>query len=120
VPSRLRFLPLAAAVAACVGPPAPDVDLCRDVIVRLCATPVCDQTTRALGVDPASCEATLVARTGCKDDFAFTTPTKNRWLECRASLVRASSAQPVKAPCDAVAELFSNCPDVVGFLNGQK
>ncbi len=116
--SRLRFLLLAA--AACVGPPAPDVDLCRDVIVRLCFTPLCDQTVSALNLDPAVCEETLVARTACRDDFTFSTPSRNRWLECRASLVRATSAQQSKPPCDAVAELFTNCPDVVGFLNGQK
>jgi hypothetical protein len=118
VHSRLRFLLLA--VAACVGPPAPDVDLCRDVIVRVCVAPLCDQTVTALGVEATTCEATLVTRTGCKDDFTFSTPSRNRWLECRGSLVRASSSQQVKPPCDAVAELFSNCPDVVGFLNGQK
>lgn len=105
-------------LAACQGPPAPDAALCRDVISRLCLGPVCDVTTQQLRPGDA-CQDTLTARTGCgNDDFTFTTPTRDRFLECRQPLVRLSSSHLVPPGCENVAEMFSSCPDVVKFYGG--
>ncbi len=105
-------------LCACQGPPAPDAALCRDVIQRLCLSPVCGVTQTQLQPGD-SCDATLTARTGCgNDDFAFTTPTRDRFLECRLPLVRLSTSHLVPPGCDNVAEMFSSCPDVVRFFGG--
>lgn len=104
---------------ACVGPPAPDVEVCRDLITRLCLGPVCDVTTSALHVDASTCEPSLLTKTGCDaDEFSFSTPSRDRILECRQPLVRASSARLIKPGCDDVSETLSTCPDLVAFLKG--
>jgi hypothetical protein len=115
----MRPVAFALLLCACLGPPAPDVELCRDVISRLCLGPVCEAALSALTVEPATCEATLLARTGCSDDaFAFSVPTRNRVLECRIPLVRVSTARLVHPWCDDVAEALSTCPDLALFLKG--
>lgn len=105
--------------AGCHGPDAPDAVLCRDVVTRLCLGPVCTAVASSLSVTADDCEATLLSRTGCgADSFAFTTPDRARFLECRRPLVRASDSTYVKAPCPDVDELFATCPDVTAFLKG--
>lgn len=104
---------------ACAGPPAPDAALCRDVITRLCVAPVCGRAVTALSVGAEGCEATLLGRTGCDDDdFAFTTPTRARFVECREPLVSATTTTGVKAPCEDVDRFLSGCADVQAFLKG--
>ncbi len=106
-------------LCACVGPPAPDVELCRDVITRLCAEPVCSGVTAKLNTPAMGCEAELQRRSGCDvAEFAFTTPTRDRVLECRLPLVRESNLVVAHPPCEYVDETFRNCPDLVGFLGG--
>jgi hypothetical protein len=106
---------------ACAGPPAPDVELCHDVITRLCLGPVCDVAKSALTVDETTCEETLTTRTGCGlDGFAFKVPSRERFLECRQPLVRTSTSRLTKPGCDEVGEALSTCPDLVLFLKGAK
>lgn len=114
-----RAAPLLLLGLSCVGPDAPDVEVCRDVITRLCLGPVCGVTSTKLNVNEAGCEATLQARTGCdRTEFAFATPARARVLECRLPLVRESTSRLVKASCENVEESFRICPDLVGFLGG--
>lgn len=104
---------------SCAGPEAPDAAVCRDVITRVCFGPVCDVTTQKLSVEAASCETTLLMRTGCgSDGFAFTSPTRAQVLDCRVPLLRQGSSQKVKASCADVAEVFSDCPELVRLLGG--
>lgn len=106
-------------LAGCVGPPAPDAELCRDVIVRLCAEPPCVSAATRLALPAMDCEATLEARAGCgATDFAFTTPTRERVLECRLPLVRESPDRSAHPSCEYVDETVRNCPDLVVFLGG--
>lgn len=117
----VRVLPLLVAVllASCAGPDAPDVAICRDLVTRLCLGPVCEATTTKLGVDASNCEATLTMRTGCgSDSFSFTTPTRAQVLDCRVPLLRQGASQKVRPSCADVAEVFTDCPDLVRFLGG--
>jgi hypothetical protein len=115
------LLALSALLAGCVGPPAPDAALCRDVITRLCLGPVCPTTQSSLSLPADGCEATLLERTGCgSDEFAFTRPDRARVLECRRPLVRVSSSTFVKAPCPDVDAFFATCPDLTTFLSGSR
>ncbi len=101
--------------AACVGPPAPDAALCRDVVDRLCAAPRCAPVDAQLAVDD-SCVATLLSRTHCDaDDFVFDVPNRRRWLDCRSVLVR-SSVTAQHPDCSDVAQFFSTCTDATSFL----
>jgi hypothetical protein len=112
-------LPFVLFLSACVGPPAPDVEICRDVISRVCAQPVCTSAAVQLNLPTMDCEATLQTRTTCADvNFTFTSPTRNRFLECRLPLVRESTTVGAKPSCDNVDESFRNCPDLVRFLGG--
>lgn len=114
---RPAFLVLSL-LAACSGPPAPDAVLCRDLVHRVCQPPLCAVVATQLAPGDA-CESTLLARTGCgSDDFAFTTPSRAHFLECRAPLVRLSNSADVPPGCDNVAEALSSCPDLVTFLKG--
>jgi hypothetical protein len=113
---------LVLAASACVGPPAPDAAVCRDMIHRICIPPKCSSTA-ALGLDAgsgnASCEATLQARTGCdSDDFAFTTPSRDRVLECRVPLLHAGKDPEQHPDCLDVDQLITECQDVTRFLQG--
>jgi hypothetical protein len=111
-------LPLVVLLSACVGPPAADAELCRDLITRLCLGPRCALVDSQLVVDD-TCEPTLLERTGCgADDFAFVAPSRPRVLECRLPLIRVSVSHGVQPGCDNVAETFANCPELVSFLGG--
>ncbi len=102
----------------CSGPEASDAVLCQDVIQRLCAGPRCGVVEERLGVKD-DCDGTLVARARCApDDFVFTTPSRDRWLECRAPLVRQGTLRTAVPGCDNVSEVLSSCPDVEAFLKG--
>lgn len=106
----------AALLCACSGSPAPDAALCEDVIIRFCLARTCPGVDEVLA-PRGDCQATVLARTGCDaQDFAFTTPSRDRVLTCRLPLVRRSTS-PEKAPtCDEVAEVQSACPDLIQFL----
>ncbi len=105
-------------LASCVGPAASDADLCLDVITRLCHAPVCDETLSRLSVDAGVCEETLLARTGCgAAEFAFSSPSRDRVLECRTPMALESSSRFAKPTCEAVTEVLT-CLDVVAFLKG--
>jgi hypothetical protein len=104
---------------SCAGPEAPDAAVCRDIITRLCLGPICESATTKLGVDAANCEATLLTKTGCgAETFAFTAPTRAQVLDCRVPLLRQGASQKVKPSCADVAEVFTDCPDLVRFLGG--
>lgn len=114
-----RAAPVLLLCLSCVGPEAPDVEVCRDIITRLCLGPVCSVTTTKLNVNETTCETALQARTGCdQPGFAFSTPARARVLECRLPLVRESTSRLVKASCENVEESFRICPDLIGFLGG--
>lgn len=107
------------ALVSCVGPEAPDVELCRDVIDRLCAAPFCDQVPAKLSVSQDGCALALRQRTGCDDGgFTFTEPTRARVLECRLPLVRDEDNRSAHPTCDYVDESMRICPDLVTFLGG--
>ena len=109
---------MAILASACAGEPAPDPILCRDTIDRLCPASPC-ASVNSLLPPGANCRATLLQRTGCgADAFAFTAPTRERFLECREPLVRRSAAVGATATCAEVEEAFGNCPDFVEFLGG--
>ena len=102
---------------SCVGPEAPDVAICRDVIQRLCNPPRCSSTS-VLNIDTA-CDITLQQRTGCdNDDFAFSAPTRDRVLECRVGLVRAGTNTSTHPDCLDVDTMLTECPDVTRWLQG--
>ena len=115
-----RPILLAALAVACAGPEAPDAAVCQDSIHRLCLAPVCSRVVDTLAVTgDASCETTLLQRTGCGDAaFTFTTPTRERFLECRSPLLRGGPDRNDRATCADVEESFDRCPDVVTFFNG--
>lgn len=105
-------------LAGCVGPAASDAELCRDVITRLCQAPLCDEAQRSLSVDAGVCEETLLAQTGCgAAEFSFSTPSRQRVLECRAPMALESSARSAKPTCGAVSEVL-RCLDLLAFLKG--
>ncbi len=106
-------------LCACVGPPAPDVEICRDIIARVCLEPVCGSVAAKLSLPVMGCETDLQARTGCGDgEFAFTTPSRNRVLDCRLPMVRESTTRQTHPSCEYIDESLRNCPDLVKFLGG--
>ena len=113
-------LPLLLSLSACVGPPAPDPELCRDVIERVCASRSgCSPATTRLNLPAEDCVATLATRAGCDAaEFTFTTPSRDRVLECRLPLVRESTTRGAAPSCDYVDETLRLCPDLVTFLGG--
>ncbi len=113
----MRWLPVMV-LLACSGPEASDVALCRDYIHRVCQPTVCDSVTPlfAAGTD---CETALLAQSKCKaDDFTFTTPSRDRFLECRLPLVRAGDNVESHPDCLDVSDSFTQCPEVVTMLDG--
>lgn len=118
-PASLRLLatlPALAAALACVGPPAPDAAVCQDAIDRLCMAPLCPAVESVVD-GGAACEDTLLARTGCgTDDFAFAGLPRERFLQCRAILLRAGEATGTHPACRDVDEMFFLCGDVEAFL----
>ncbi|HYH97876.1 hypothetical protein [Hyalangium sp.] len=117
---RLLALGLLAWVCACSGPPAPDAALCQDVITRMCLARTCTGVNEQLVLGNMDCQSTLQERTGCGgEDFAFSSPSRERVLRCRLPLVRQST-DPAKAPtCEDVDEVLEDCPDLIGFLGGR-
>jgi hypothetical protein len=104
---------------SCVGPPAPDHEICRDVIARFCAEPTCVTAQTRLNLPAVDCAVALEARTGCaSSDFTFTSPTREEVLTCRLPLVRESAMRSAKPPCEYVDETIRNCPNLVAFLGG--
>jgi hypothetical protein len=111
---------LSAAIAAgCSGPPAPDVEICRDFIHRLCLPAVCPAAVTALSVG-TNCEADLLSRTHCfQDDFTFPDPPgRDRVLQCRLPLLREGLDRGQHPSCQDVSDLVDLCPDVVAWLGG--
>lgn len=105
-------------LVACSGPAAPDAAVCQDVIHRLCIEPLCDEVQNGLAPGD-DCEGSLRANTGCGDEgFAFSSPGRDQFLQCRGTLVR-DGVEPDRAPsCDDVAAMFTQCPELVGFFKG--
>jgi hypothetical protein len=119
---RVRsFLPSALLLAfagACAGPEASDAALCRDVIHRVCLAPRCAVVDVRLGVGD-DCEVTLLGRTGCADEsFALGSISRDRFLDCRASLLSGGDGVEQHPPCQSVSEMFDRCPEMAPFLNG--
>ena len=115
----MRSFASALVVLSCSGPAAPDVAICRDVIGRVCMAPLCDAVPARLAVDAGSCEATLLARSGCSNEaFAFTSPSRVEVLDCRVPLLRQGASQMTHPSCADVSEVFTDCPQVVRFLGG--
>jgi hypothetical protein len=111
--------PILLLLLSCVGPPAPDHEICRDIIARLCAEPTCTTAATRLNLPAMDCAATLEARTGCTTaDFTFTSPTREEVLTCRLPLVRESAMRDAHPPCEYVDETVRNCPNLVVFLGG--
>lgn len=110
------------AFVACAGPPAPDGAICRDMIHRICIPPKCSSVSNLNldgGTGNASCESILQVRTGCdSDDFEFTTPSRDRVLECRVPLLRAGKDIEQHPDCLDVDQLIYECQDVTRFLQG--
>jgi hypothetical protein len=107
-------------VSACVGPAAPDVEVCRDLVHRLCLPAACPQVI-PLFPSGLSCDAQLLANSGCdKDDFAFSIPTREQFLSCRVPLLHAGQSAETHPSCDDVAQSFEQCPDMVRLLSGMK
>lgn len=112
----LAALPALVTALACVGPPAPDAAVCQDVIDRLCKAPLC-QAMGSVADAGTACEDTLLARTGCgTDDFAFAGLPRERFLQCRAILLRAGQATGAHPACRDVDAMFFLCGDVEAFL----
>ncbi len=115
----VRAAVLSVLLLSCVGPPAPDHEICRDVITRFCAEPVCTTAATRLSLPEMDCVATLEARTGCGTaDFNFTSPTREEVLTCRLPLVRESDNRGAHPSCEYVDEAIRNCPNLVVFLGG--
>lgn len=117
---RLLVLGPLACLLACSGPPAPDAALCQDVISRVCLARTCAGVSEQLALGNNDCQGLLLQRTGCGDDaFAFTEPSRERFLSCRQPLVKRST-DPGKAPtCEEVGAVMTDCPDVIDFLGGR-
>ena len=111
---------IAVGAIGCSGPEAPDAAVCRDVIHRLCHAPRCPSVDDVLAPGD-DCEGTLLERSGCSDDaFVFTTPDRQRFLECRGTLVH-SGTDPEAAPaCTDVDAMLNECGEVASLLKGAK
>ena len=106
-------------LSGCEGPPAPDVEVCRDSIHRLCVPNLCPAAAALFST--GDCEATLRANTGCAGDgFVFTSPDRAHFLNCRVALLRAGQNSDQHPDCDDVNESFDRCPDVQRFFAGKK
>lgn len=103
-------------LVGCSGPPAPDAAVCRDVIHRLCLEPRCAVVDERIA--PGSdCEQALLQRTGCGDDaFEFASPSRERFLECRGTLIRSGNDPEKAPPCEDVEATFDQCEEFTRFL----
>lgn len=107
-------------LTACSGPEAPDAAVCRDVVTRLCQTSACPGVAEQLppGLD---CEATLLARTGCgAEEFTFSSPTRERVLDCREPLIRVGTTTERPPSCEDTFQFVVDCPDVMTFFRGEE
>ncbi|MCP3139173.1 hypothetical protein [Pyxidicoccus xibeiensis] len=105
-------------LAACSGPDAPDAAVCQDVVIRLCQTAACPGVSDGLGV-PIPCESTLLERTGCgAEEFTFSTPTRERFLDCREPLLSRGTTTERPPACEDTTRLLTTCPDVADFFRG--
>ena len=105
----------------CAGPPAHDVEVCRDYITRLCIPMVCPSVI-PLFQTGLSCEAMLLNKSGCSnDEFVFgAAPSRERFLACRAPLLRAGQGSQTHPNCEDVVESFAVCPEVKRLMEGLK
>ncbi|MCY1016709.1 hypothetical protein [Pyxidicoccus sp. MSG2] len=103
-------------LTACSGPSAPDAAVCQDVVNRLCQTATCP------GVGPqlapgSDCQFSLEERTGCgAEDFAFTAPSRERFLDCRELLLSNGTTTETPTSCDDAVRFLNQCQDVAGFF----
>ncbi len=96
------------------------MEVCRDVIDRLCIEP-CSGASLRLSLPETGCAEALRARTGCDaDGFTFSSPDRARVLECRLPLVRESDQRLAVPSCSLVDEALTTCPDLVTFLGGTR
>jgi len=117
---RLLVLGPLACLLACSGPPAPDAALCQDVVTRVCLARTCAGVSEQLALGNNDCQALLLQRTGCGDDaFAFSEPSRERFISCRQPLVKRSTDSGKAPTCEEVAAVVRECPDVVDFLGGR-
>ncbi len=106
-------------LGSCSGPPASDAALCRDVINRLCAAPICAEVTSEIPII-ADCGTELTTRTGCATEaFMFKAPLdRDTFLTCRVPIIRNGDNITDLPNCDDVADAFTECPLLVSFLGG--
>jgi len=67
------------------------------------------------------CEATLLARTGCgAEEFTFSSPTRERVLDCREPLIRVGTTTERPPSCEDTFQFVVDCPDVMTFFRGEE
>lgn len=107
-------------LGACVGPEAPDAAVCADYIQRLCTEPICREVPARIGFS-GDCASALLSATRCADPaFTFSAPSRERFLQCRAPLLRAGNEVGVRPSCEDVSHSLTQCPDMVTFLRGER
>lgn len=110
---------LVAALFACQGPPADDAAVCRDVVRRVCAEPLCETMQQRLGIG-RDCISALTTRAGCDEDgFAWgenNRPSRDRVLECRLPLIRSGDSVDNSPSCTDIDEMFDRCNDMERLL----
>jgi len=102
---------------ACQGPEATDVALCRDYVHRICLPDICPAVVPIFtaGTD---CETDLLAKSGCSsDNFTFSTPSRDTFLNCRLAVIRAGDNVEQHPDCDDVSESFTTCPQVEAMFS---
>ncbi len=107
---------LVCCLSACSGPDAPDAAVCQDVITRLCQTASCPGVGEQLapGLD---CEFSLQERSGCgAEDFAFTSPSRERVLDCRELLLSNGTSTENPPACQDTLRFLLECQDVAGIF----
>jgi len=116
--ARAALVLCAGLVAACSGPDAPDVAVCRDMIHRLCLPTLCTATSTTFAVAESTCEADLLSRSGCDvDTFTFPDPPgRQRMLECRLALLRVGDSPEQHPDCADVGDFVTICGDVASFI----
>ncbi len=105
---------------ACTGPDAPDDEVCRDLIERVCFKPYCESARSQLALPEDDCLPTLLARTGCDEaSFTFTSPSREQFLTCREPLVRVSGKRWTQPSCEELGQVLS-CAGMAPFLRGEE
>ncbi|MBK7862052.1 MAG: hypothetical protein IPJ65_26215 [Archangiaceae bacterium] len=110
-----RVLAVAIALGAgCVGPPASDAAICRDVAHRMCISE-CGTVYNQLGLTSVTtCDQILNARTGCNDE-GFTFVSRDNFLSCRLPILRAGEDVETVPSCEDVDDMFRGCPSMLTF-----